>query len=122
MVTKMVYNRKFLVDMLSTLEKVKAAPYTDAGICRNVTYRIPEDYLQATRLLRRIFRLWPQFSGCTYYPIKGGERAFGKAEDNKTMWVGKYGEARYHLLNFTIQSVQDMIDYIDEQLEADEED
>ena len=121
MATKMMYNREFLVKFLSTLERVKATPHRDAGICRNVFYRTYKDYFLSLRLLRSIFKLWPEFSGCTLYPIKGGARAFDKAEDNYTLWEGKYGEARYRLLNFAIQSVQDMIGYIDEQLEAQEE-
>lgn len=36
------------------------------------------------------------------------------------MWEGRYGEAR-RLLAFTIQCVQDMIDYIDEQQGMQEE-
>lgn len=59
MTTKMVYNRNFLVKLLSILKKVKATPYKDLGICQNVANRLLVDCFQAPRLLRSIFKLWP---------------------------------------------------------------
>lgn len=122
MTNKMVYSRNFLVSVLNALERTRSNPEIGRGICTNVSSKLSRsDYLMSGRLLKQVFKIWPEFSGHIHYPIVGTAVAYYTAIEKKVMWEGEYGAARYRLLDFTIQSVQDMIDYIDEQLEAQEE-
>ena len=77
----------------------------------------------------KIFKIWPEFSGSLDYPIIctgwfSPTNVYVHARASYRLWdIGtEYGRNRYKLLDFMIKTVQDMIDFIDETIEEEEDD
>lgn len=127
----MKYSRNFLSAYLSILKDIKEHRILNSvGICGNVyehgmqndslSY---EEVVKVGALSRNIFNFWPKFSGNIVYPIRETRCSYENASCNRTLWDKNtpYGKLRWELLDFMIGSVQDMIDFIDETIEEDEE-
>ena len=56
---------------------------------------------------------WPEFSGCTVYPVPSTncefpDSAYDEALCEDTMWAGAYGAARIRLVNYLITRAQEV--------------
>lgn len=127
----MKYSRNFLSTYLSILLDIKEKRFLEStGICRNIyemainsTHLTYAEVVKAGALSRNIFNFWPKFSGSYLYPIRETHCSYEDAIYDRTLWDknNPYGKLRWELLDFMIGSVQDMIDFIDETIEEDEE-
>lgn len=91
--------------MLAALYRVKFTAFKRRGICREF-YRHCRGDDHYGEDLRRLFKLWPKFSGYSGYPVPGGFTAFWRAAGTKYMWSGEYGNLRKELLNFMIEQLE----------------
>lgn len=90
--------------LLAALYRVKFSVFKTHGICGEIgPHRACFDKRGG---LRRLFGLWPKFSGNSTFPVPGGEEAFRLAAGTKRMWSGEYGQLRKELLNFMIEQLE----------------
>lgn len=125
----MKYSRNFLVAFKKALEHTKEFPFDSDGICGNMKNRIDYDEFLVQRLIKKIFRIWPEYSGDLGYPVTVNgwycpANLFINARSHYRLWdqTTEYGRNRYKLLDFMIETVQDMINFIDETIEENEDD
>lgn len=86
--------------LLAALYRVKFTAFKRRGICGELSYAIRK------KELKRLFALWPKFSGCAVYPVPGSGVAFSRAVSSKSLWSGEYGRLRKELLNFMIEQLE----------------
>lgn len=91
--------------VLAALYRVKFTAFKRRSICEEFSrhYRGDDHYGED---LRRLFKLWPKFSGQSVFPVPGGFTAFCRAAGTKYMWSGEYGQLRKELLNFMIEQLE----------------
>ena len=114
---------------------------THDGICANCSALLwfdPDTWDTVADARPVLFRAWPEFSGCTVYPVPGlgyasteveeyneelkdyeyrklDPDAYAEADAEETfgntteMWDGEYGESRYRLLNFMIDTLTEFL-------------
>ena len=91
--------------VLIALYRVKFSVFKTLGICSEFN-RHYHGCFDKSEDLRRLFRLWPKFSGCAVYPVPGSGAAFSRAVSTKRLWSGEYGKLRKELLNFMIEQLE----------------
>ena len=92
--------------VLAALYRVKFSAFKTLGICRKFDCYYLGDATYGHFELRRLFRLWPKYSGDIVYPVPGGHEAFWSAVRYETTWSGEYGKLRKELLNFMIEQLE----------------
>lgn len=125
----MKYSRNFLVDFKKALEDTKESPFDGVGICENVKNRVDYNEFLVQNLMFKIFKIWPEYSDYHNYPVTVNGwycpiNLFFNAQSHYRLWdqTTEYGRNRYKLLDFMIETVQDMINFIDETIEENEDD
>ena len=85
------------------------------GICNEIDRR----YLKDTRLLKTLFKIWPDYSLDSYFPIKApaplkldSREAYFLYKNSSLMWHPKsiYGAARRRLWAFCIAVLEEMLE------------
>lgn len=92
--------------LLAALYRVKFAAVKRHGICGEFNRYYHGKAAKPGEDLRRLFVLWPKFSGCIVYPVPGSVKAFSHAVSSRSMWSGEYGKLRKELLNFMIEQLE----------------
>lgn len=102
------------VELLRLVDEGKV-PDTFSGICHNVdnimwrgrtdsdTYSAAWEFFD-TEVTEGIWPRWSKFSGCSSYPIPGGDDAYW-AQRGGEFWKGEQGQLRRELLQFTIEQL-----------------
>lgn len=91
--------------LLAALYRVKFTTFKRRGICEEFSRHYRADG-HCGEDLRRLFKLWPKFSGHSVYPVPGGYTDFWRAAGTRRMWSGEYGNLRKELLNFMIEQLE----------------
>ena len=92
--------------LLAALYRVKFAAVKRYGICGEFNRYYHGKAAEPNKELKRLFALWPKFSGCAVYPVPGSGAAYGRAVSSKRLWSGEYGRLRKELLNFMIEQLE----------------
>lgn len=92
--------------ILASLYRVKFTAFKTHGICGEFDRCYRGDAVYGSFELRRLFRLWPKYSGDVVYPIPGSYQAYRFAKKYGSMWSGEYGKLRKELLNFMIEQLE----------------
>ena len=92
--------------LLAALYRVKFAAVKQYGICGEFNRYYHGKAAEPGKELKRLFALWPKFSGCAVYPVPGSGVAFSRAVSSKRLWSGEYGQLRKELLNFMIEQLE----------------
>ena len=89
--------------LLAALYRVKFAAVKQYGICGEFNRYYHGKAAEPGKELKRLFALWPKFSGCAVYPVPGSGAAFSL---QPRLWSGEYGKLRKELLNFMIEQLE----------------
>ena len=92
--------------LLAALYRVKFAAVKQYGICGEFNMYYRGKAAKPGKELKRLFALWPKFSGCAVYPVPGSGVAYSRAVSSRRLWSGEYGRLRKELLNFMIEQLE----------------
>jgi len=106
------YRQTALAALLKLRGQVEKGTQDPCGICANSAMLFIDDVF-----LAGLFRRWPEYSGCSSYPVPyigrnpergywGRPRGYGDAARDYVWGDNPYGQARRRLLDFCIAELQ----------------
>ena len=99
-----VQQKRDLLDALEKLHDTAKDGYWHWGICSWL------DMDEVGCEVHRLFRAWPDFSGVEAFPVRSHHHScLGEAYFELPRWTGEYGEARFRLLAFMIDTLREEI-------------
>ena len=91
-------------DKLAALSKGAKPLDTELGICACISWRkYPQ--LKAKRIIKKLWKYWPKFSGSVAFPIPATNKRLGADQQyisTRNKWSGKQGKLRRELCAFLV--------------------
>jgi hypothetical protein len=110
------YDKELLIQLHSTLVRVRTEHADDVGICAAVDHLWdrtsgPSFFSEGMYVLKDVFKSWPKYSGYRSYPIASDKSCpmdtYDEAANRSKLWSieTRYGRLRYELLEFCIDKL-----------------